>query len=229
MEYKPELNAVCNTDVWHHVTYVLQGTKIIAYIDGVQTAQATTTNDLRTLTSVKLGTNTVSLNDFRIYDHCLTAREIRLLSQGLMVHYPLADNMVESTTNLATYPTPTGKASPAWDASLHPDAITVSGWGYGYNGGVSTNGVKNPEVGYHAYWKIIDSLPTMVFQHLNPTINLGKRWLGISGGGDFQSLIGPSKTYTISFDAKASVPNMVITGGLHYRITGASSNAFHDG
>jgi hypothetical protein len=169
------------------------------------------------------------IQDFRLYDHALSEREIKQLSQGLMVHYPLADDMVESTTNLATYPTPTGKASPAWDASLHPDAITVSGWGYGYNGGVSTNGVKNPEVGYHAYWKIIDSLPTMVFQHLNPTINLGKRWLGISGGGAFQSLIGPSKTYTISFDAKASVPNMVITGGLHYRITGASSNAFHDG
>jgi hypothetical protein len=43
----------------------------------------------------------------------------------------------------------------------------VNGWGNGYNSGVSINNVKNPEIGYHAYWKLIDGLPTMVFPDLN--------------------------------------------------------------
>lgn len=226
MEYKPELNAFCNTDVWHHITYVLQGTKIIAYIDGVQTAQATVTNDLRTLTSVKLGTNTVSLNDFRIYDHCLTAREIRLLSQGLMVHYPLADNIVESTTNLLSYPQPTGsKPNRTWDAELHKDAIIVSGWSDGWNGGVS-----EPTIGYHARWEMIDGLPTAVFPNLNSQFGKAKRWLGInSSGSPIQSKLGPNTTYTVSFDARSTGDGAEIRAGLYYWLTGASSQAFNDG
>jgi hypothetical protein len=59
---------------------------------------------------------------------------------------------------LAPYPTPGAAYTPGWVTNLHPDAISVSSWSSGYNGGVGT-----PQAGYHAYWKMMDGIPTMVF------------------------------------------------------------------
>lgn len=223
MEYKPELNTYCDTNVWHHITYVLNGTKLTTYVDGVQSAQATVTNDNRILNSISIGVNTVNINDFRVYNHCLSPREIQYVAAGLIAHYPLKDGGIEATTNLAPYPTPGTAITPGWDVNLHPNAIFVSEWTSGYNSGVS-----NPSIGYHAYWKIIDGIPTIVFPDTNNTLSLGHRWLGISAGG-FQKKIGPSTTYTISFDAKANVEGKKVSTGYYYRVTGASSNNFHDG
>ena len=225
MEYDPELNVYCDTNIWHHVTYVIDGTKITAYIDGNQSATITDTNVDRTLTSISIGVSTVKINDFRVYNHCSSPREIKKISQGLILHMPLKGTEISPTTNLATYPTPGRNITNSydWDASLHADAISVTGWGVGYNGGV-----ENPTEGYHAHWQLIDGLPTMVFPNLNSEINMKKRWLGISGSTGIQTKIGASKTYTVSFDAKASASNMVLSSGLYYRITGGTGNAFHD-
>ena len=41
-------------------------------------------------------------NDIRIYDHALSPLEVKHLAQGLVLHYPLSDAYIESTTNLIT-------------------------------------------------------------------------------------------------------------------------------
>lgn len=41
-----------------------------------------------------------AINDFRIYDHCLSAKEIEEIAKGLILHYKLDDPYIESTTNL---------------------------------------------------------------------------------------------------------------------------------
>lgn len=77
---------------------------------------------------------------------------------------------------------------------------------------------------------MIDDIPTMVFPNINSTISssIKGRCLGISHGV-LQTKIGPSKTYTVSFEARASVDGMTIRSGLHYYNTATSSTSFHDG
>ncbi len=221
IEYNPELNCYCDTSKWHHLTYVLNGVQLEIYLDGVYATGAKVTNVDRFINSMSFGVGTVLINDFKLYDHCLTIQEIERDYNSLLIHYPLRDPYVENTTNLLSYPTPGAAYAPAWDATLHPDAIQVSGWSPGYN-----SGVGSPAEGYHAYWKLIDDIPTMVMQDLNA----GHRWLGISSNvKKLCEIIGPGNKYTISFEAKSDVLGKKMHGGLHYKLNGASSNGFNDG
>jgi hypothetical protein len=72
IEYNPELNNFCDTTLWHHLTYILNGTKLTVYTDGIQTAQANVTNVDRIISSINFGVNTVCINDFRLYDRILS-------------------------------------------------------------------------------------------------------------------------------------------------------------
>lgn len=218
---------------WNHIVITYATNYTMYALNGTTIRRWTTQQNLRSLDAIKINCNYNSQNksdfvqDFRLYDHALSEREIKQLSQGLMVHYPLADNMVEPTTNLLTYPTPTGsKPSHEWDAELHVNAINVRGWTDGWNGGVSS-----PTTGYHARWELIDGLPTAVFPNLNPSDpDKAGRWLGINNSGSpIQSKLAPGVTYTVSFDARSTVESHEIRAGLYYWLTSGTSQAFNDG
>lgn len=44
----------------------------------------------------------IYINDVRLYNHALSANEVKNIARGLVVHYPLNDRMVEPTQNIIT-------------------------------------------------------------------------------------------------------------------------------
>lgn len=102
---------------WHHVcgTYDASTNLIKIYIDGV--LEDTSTYPTGTYASswnngLFIGydpnNNTDDcwydglLNDIRIYDHALSAKEVKEISKGLVLHYNFEDAYIEGTTNLIT-------------------------------------------------------------------------------------------------------------------------------
>lgn len=87
---------VSNSNDWHHIAMAVNGETISFYVDGnmVNTGNQTT-GSLTGLVSI-CQTNSQAdgwLNDLRIYDHALSQKEVKLLSQGLVAHYPLNDGI----------------------------------------------------------------------------------------------------------------------------------------
>lgn len=96
---------------WHHITCVYSGSQRIIYIDGEYKNKKNTTSLGTTSNYFTIGGSGAAsvassnwlngrLNDFRIYDHALSKKEIKEISKGLMLHYNFEDKEIESTVNL---------------------------------------------------------------------------------------------------------------------------------
>ena len=101
-----------NYMAWTHIALTYNGSKLSIYNNGVlQSDSLTVTLSTRNKTSglfylgrdSRTGSTALNgkLNDFRIYDHCLSPREIAEIAKGLILHYPLAkpgvDNLLTGT------------------------------------------------------------------------------------------------------------------------------------
>ena len=108
---------------WHHIcaTYNTLDNAVNVYVDGIK---GTTSYYPSGETYASSWSNSVavgrdfnnsiasshyyfqgSMNDVRIYDHCLSAKEVKEISKGLVCHYKLSDPYVESTTNYSSQST----------------------------------------------------------------------------------------------------------------------------
>lgn len=112
----------------------------------------------------------------------------------------------------------------AWDTTKHEGAINVPNWTNGYNGGVT-----NPAIGYHAMWKLIDDIPTLIFQNHNSEINQQNRWIGVSSS-TINATFTAGLQYTLSYD-QMTIDTLggYTTGGRYYKQNSSGSNSFHDG
>ena len=101
-----------NTGQWYHLVFTYKAGTICTYIDGVldKTYNTSYVPNFAGITNISIGRSTnnsnyqtnCNLNDFRIYDHCLSPMEVKQLSQGLVLHYPLSNKYIESTSNIIT-------------------------------------------------------------------------------------------------------------------------------
>jgi len=92
---------------WHHAVYVADGPMNYIYVDGQlskywDSSSKYTDNFIPLLGAsynrITIGTSAGNpnnranglVNDIRIYDHALSPREIKEISKGLVLHYPLS-------------------------------------------------------------------------------------------------------------------------------------------
>ena len=107
------------TNTWIHIAAIYKDKTLKLYINGDLKKSYTTTYDIsfNSITSFGVGAApngaeklTGYLNDVRIYDHALSPFEVKQISQGLILHYPLnrkgwgQENLVNNSdfSNLAT-------------------------------------------------------------------------------------------------------------------------------
>lgn len=102
-----------NNQEWHHVACTIADDEIVTYVDGLKifsttlTAQGIVYTDITSNHFIEIGCDhpggdeyfTGYVNDFRIYDHCLSPKEVKEISKGLILHYKL-DNGGTGPTNL---------------------------------------------------------------------------------------------------------------------------------
>lgn len=97
---------------WHHYVFTTNGVQAIEYRDGIVYANYTG-NGGHLNGSFWCGqTNAINgeIQDVRIYDHCLSPMEVKQLSQGLILHYPLnrqgfgQENLLLNSNDLTLWP-----------------------------------------------------------------------------------------------------------------------------
>lgn len=78
---------------WQHIVITADGTTLKCYRDGMQVASGAMSNGGMLQGTVHIGYSgnrpVGRLNDFRLYDHCLSPMEVKEFAKGLVLHYPL--------------------------------------------------------------------------------------------------------------------------------------------
>ena len=106
------------TNTWYHVAATYNGNIACLYINGNQVkSQSYTTTKLNGMNNFGIGCRSLNaagtaatgntgakrLNDVRVYNHALSQMEVKQLSQGLILHYPLnrqgfgQENLIRNT------------------------------------------------------------------------------------------------------------------------------------
>ena len=114
-------NSSVGINTWTHIVLVYDGNEICIYKNGVQqsdkysgtlAAKSKTSGVFYLGRDQRTGATALNgnLNDFRIYDHALSPREVKQVSAALVLHYPLAmpggENIIANTSHeiACTYP-----------------------------------------------------------------------------------------------------------------------------
>lgn len=132
----PSFNYAWVANTWYHICVTHNTTEVKCYVNGVLIGSSTGGKGVSLGTcNFTLGSrcnqanySNVKINDVRIYDHCLSEQEIKKISQGLIVHYPLnrngwgQDNLISNSITK----TSSGYNVSNWTCTAN---TSVSNWG----------------------------------------------------------------------------------------------------
>ena len=155
-------------NTWYNICIIYDGNSTRGYVNGEYVGSyvgggITSSSNSRNLyvgsaTYYNGFTLKGSMNDVRIYDHCLSAKEVNEISKGLCLHYKLADPYIESTTNLYS----------GWSTNCYNGATNK------YNYGTSTDvyydnldGIIRVRMGTNN----LDAWPYVFFNNITPPSN----------------------------------------------------------
>lgn len=188
------LTPALELNTWYHIGLCYKTGHCLIYINGILYQDYTTSivPAFSGITTIKIGRCTTGsnyqtnclMNDFRIYDHCLSQKEVEELSKGLVLHYKF-DNDSMGNLNILT-----GTYYNSYGPSLITDSNATNAdgkWaaGSGGNGTFSVTIDPTCPVGIYS-WNVLNNT---------------------SGNRDFQQGNQPyvsGQKYTTSFWAKGN-------------------------
>lgn len=128
-------NAVYGTNniidgCWHHICGTANANTISIYVDGMLNKSVTRTsvyseNGMLRIGTINNGRNFVGyINDFRVYNHCLSPKEVKEIAKGLILHYKLdhkgtgGANFVDNSGPVVNTPWRVWSLSNDWTSSI---------------------------------------------------------------------------------------------------------------
>ena len=137
-----KINYTFATNTWYHVAATYDGATLKLYLNGNEIGTKAYTSTQKTgMNNLGIGCRSTNaagtsatggsgkrMNDVRIYDHCLSPLEVKEISKGLILHYPLNDNSIQALDN----------------CFINPRFDTNSGWNHwGRTGHQGSSGQSN--------------------------------------------------------------------------------------
>jgi len=105
-----QITSALTNATWHHIAMTADGSKLRFYLDGAKVYEGTQANTVSTAfggaTNIWVsgcGTRAAYngyFNDFRVYDHALSHKEVAELAKGMMLHIPMYAGYTGVGTNL---------------------------------------------------------------------------------------------------------------------------------
>lgn len=193
---------------WTHIACTYDGQKVLKYINGVLTQ--TINGILATIDAVqkfRLGRDNRTgstaflgkINDFRVYDHCLSPKEVKEISKGLVLHYALKNGS-------------TGLGNPNLVKNTNTPNINTNTWSQPNAVGGTTRSI---------YYD--DGIPCVQSTRDNVAQS---SWSYFCYSSLDTTLLKKSTTYTISYDMWASVSGTVgMNGFMHGNATNQLSTS----
>jgi hypothetical protein len=214
---------------WHHLclTYEKATQLYRLYVDGVCEREVTYGNSAKAnkfnIFDWSTGHSSngsyrplCKINDVRVYDQCLSKREVKLLSQGLVAHYKLSAGNANNLLTNTSYPTATtglvyGPSSIVYDNDLDANVFerTTTATSESYIGSIRTAKVEaNTKYTFSCDIKVDSMVKSVDFFWLSDTTDNGKTGTGYV---DVTSTSGHTFTpdmwhhFTWTFTTKANV------------------------